>query len=1052
MKEFQINTVKLRDIMPQIVDAVPVGVIQLGLDSKIQYVNSTFSKLPGYNSIKILQYGFLRYLIFEEFEIEPLLYPDNSLIQDLYPSLKFMTTENGFINLYLKWNKIFNDDNNIVGVCATITSSCSFFEDKKNDNDERELFETRLLTKNSKSLKFSGILRQSLKEKEHIQKLLIKSEVRLGAIFELSTNTMLITEDSGKILMTNLSAAEMLDIDKNELTHSSINEILIVGEYSKYHNLIQIGKHIPVTVSYKMIQNFNEFCSVLFITKRNDYSSAKISHTISLNAEFDPLFEHSPQATLVYSEDNIIYTNNAFTKLLAIDSSDKLIGKRYSEIIISHNTEAGSSDSADNRHRKIKNICLDEEKVLEVFVTEYPFVLNNKQYNVSLFELIEEKEPDSSKFLQLAQVVEQTNDLVSVTDKNGLLEYVNSAFEKFLGYSREELIGKPSSIFKSGKHDDKFYKDLWETINSGNVFFAEFYNKKKSGQIYLEAKTISPIRNESGVVTHFVSTGKDISELKKIQSALYTTGLHLRSLLKNIHDVIFYLDSNWEIKYVNQSISSSLFFKQNELINKPIAQFMRQECVDDLKNLINQCGADNQRTNPGEIIFVSKYGLSVYFEIRVTTVSTKSNQLKIILVARDISERKKTEKEILNYKEHLEELVEQRTNQYLEVQKELIQEVNWRKEAEEELRVKEERLQLAVEASEEGLWDLNIETNTIYSNEIFQKMIGILKSDAPGLSFDEYKNKIYEKDISKYLAEFEKHLNGITSKFCIEHRIKDTAGKVKWVISKGMVVLRDSENNPLRFIGKIEDISLRKKSESLMKKAYAKEKELANIKSRFVSMVSHEFRTPLATLLSSAEILEYYQTQISESERTGHFRKIEKSVEYLASMLNDVITINKGDLNKIDVCEEEFDVIEFCRQLITEVKAKHVSSTIRFVSDVENKLVKTDKKLLRQIIVNLLNNAVAYNINDNDIKFSVLFNNEQLIMKFRDNGVGISAGDQKELFTPFFRGSNVKNISGTGLGLAIVKKAIDLLKGSILVKSKINRGTLFIVKIFLNKP
>ncbi|NCP88483.1 PAS domain S-box protein, partial [bacterium] len=453
-----------------------------------------------------------------------------------------MTTENGFINLYLKWNKIFNDDNNIVGVCATITSSCSFFEDKKNDNDERELFETRLLTKNSKSLKFSGILRQSLKEKEHIQKLLIKSEVRLGAIFELSTNTMLITEDSGKILMTNLSAAEMLDIDKNELTHSSINEILIVGEYSKYHNLIQIGKHIPVTVSYKMIQNFNEFCSVLFITKRNDYSSAKISHTISLNAEFDPLFEHSPQATLVYSEDNIIYTNNAFTKLLAIDSSDKLIGKRYSEIIISHNTEAGSSDSADNRHRKIKNICLDEEKVLEVFVTEYPFVLNNKQYNVSLFELIEEKEPDSSKFLQLAQVVEQTNDLVSVTDKNGLLEYVNSAFEKFLGYSREELIGKPSSIFKSGKHDDKFYKDLWETINSGNVFFAEFYNKKKSGQIYLEAKTISPIRNESGVVTHFVSTGKDISELKKIQSALYTTGLHLRSLLKNIHDVIFYLD------------------------------------------------------------------------------------------------------------------------------------------------------------------------------------------------------------------------------------------------------------------------------------------------------------------------------------------------------------------------------------------------------------------------------------------------------------------------------------------------------------------------------
>lgn len=525
------------------------------------------------------------------------------------------------------------------------------------------------------------------------------------------------------------------------------------------------------------------------------------------------------------------------------------------------------------------------------------------------------------KFAQLQQIVEQTDDLVSVTNKDGLFEYVNPAFEKFTGYSRNEAIGKKSSLLKSGKHDQTFYEDLWKTVNSGKAFFGEFYNKKKSGEIYIEAKTINPIRDENGDISYFVSTGKDITK-----------------------------------------------WKENEI-------------------------------------------------------------------------------QLLKYKDHLEELVEKRTEEYKAVQTELMHEVSWRKEAEEELRIKEERLQLAVEASEVGLWDLNLVTNKIYSNKIFQDLLGLIKTDEEGLSFDSFIDSIYEKDRKKFLNEYERHLKNITPVFNVEHRIRKSNGDIKWVVTKGKVAARDKDANPLRFLGKVEDISLRKQSELLIRKAFLKAKELADIKSRFVSMVSHEFRTPLATILSSAEVIEFYFSQLSENERYNHFRKIDKSIEYLSSLLNDIVTINKGDLNKIPVNSEDFELIEYCRQLIAETKLNNPNSNIKFISDAGSIPVKSDKKILRQIIINLLNNAVKYSRSGDEILFEIIYCDEFVEMKFTDKGIGIMSGDQDKLFEPFFRGSNAGATPGTGLGLSIVKRSIELLKGEIALNSKINSGTTFTVKI-----
>ncbi len=137
-----------------------------------------------------------------------------------------------------------------------------------------------------------------------------------------------------------------------------------------------------------------------------------------------------------------------------------------------------------------------------------------------LDRIVAERERLENQLRKLSSVTEQTDDSVVITDKNGVIEYVNPAFERKTGYSKEEAIGRTPRIVKSGKQGEDFYKQLWETILRGEVFRGVLINKKKSGAFYDEEKTITPLRDSEGVITHYVSTGKDITERKEMEEEL----------------------------------------------------------------------------------------------------------------------------------------------------------------------------------------------------------------------------------------------------------------------------------------------------------------------------------------------------------------------------------------------------------------------------------------------------------------------------------------------------------------------------------------------------
>lgn len=228
-------------------------------------------------------------------------------------------------------------------------------------------------------------------------------------------------------------------------------------------------------------------------------------------------------------------------------------------------------------------------------------------------------------------------------------------------------------------------------------------------------------------------------------------------------------------------------------------------------------------------------------------------------------------------------------------------------------------------------------------------------------------------------------------------------------------------------------------------KALNKEKELSDLKSRFVSMASHEFRTPLSTILSSASLVAKYTEGDEQEKRDKHIQRIKSSVSNLTDILNEFLSLGKIEDGKITANFAEFNIREMAKAVCNEIqgiakKGQQISYTHE-----GDEMVKLDPTLLRNVFINLLSNAIKFTPEGGAISLSSIINKDGVCIRIKDNGIGISPDDQEHLFERFFRGANVTNIQGTGLGLHIVGKYIELMEGQINFNSKLENGTEFII-------
>ncbi len=278
-----------------------------------------------------------------------------------------------------------------------------------------------------------------------------------------------------------------------------------------------------------------------------------------------------------------------------------------------------------------------------------------------------------------------------------------------------------------------------------------------------------------------------------------------------------------------------------------------------------------------------------------------------------------------------------------------------------------------------------------------------------------------------------------------ECRLRNRQGRVSTMLASGVIIEFDGVDH---FLAMMVDISQRKQAEAELHKTLAREMELGELKSNFVSMVSHEFRTPLGIIQSSAELLRDFYQKMPPGERNEHLESITRNTRRMAGMMEEILVLSRLDAGKLDFQPGVLDLVGFCRRMVDEVlSATNRRCLIELSLTSVPPEAKTDERLLGHIFTNLLSNAVKYSEPGATVVFAVERDGADAVCAVRDRGIGISAEDQEHLFKAFHRGGNVGTRPGTGLGLLLVKRCVDLHRGSVQLVSTLGEGTRVTVRL-----
>jgi PAS domain S-box-containing protein len=339
----------------------------------------------------------------------------------------------------------------------------------------------------------------------------------------------------------------------------------------------------------------------------------------------------------------------------------------------------------------------------------------------------------------------------------------------------------------------------------------------------------------------------------------------------------------------------------------------------------------------------------------------------------------------------------------------------------------------------------------VYVNQAFCRMMGYTPEEVIGKTPRILQGPKTSVDILQSIREALKVWKPVLAELINYH--KD--GSEVWV-ELSIFPVEDRTGRYKYWVGIQRDITNRKQAEAEVQKALAKERELSELKSRFVSTTSHEFRTPLSTILSSADLLEFYAGRCTPEKQHEHIHRIQVAALNMNELLNDILVIERAEAHKLQFDPVDLDLRAFCQGLVNELRlndhgAHPLSFTVQRHDGIADPTapigVHMDEKLIRQILGNLLSNALKYSPIGLPVDCRLRCSDSEVTIEVHDQGIGVRPEDVERLFEAFHRGTNVGAISGNGLGLAIVKQSVEAHQGEIAVQSLIGKGTIMRVRL-----
>ncbi len=659
---------------------------------------------------------------------------------------------------------------------------------------------------------------------------------------------------------------------------------------------------------------------------------------------------------------------------------------------------------------------------------------------------------------RLNAIFDNAQEGMIVTNKAGEIVMMNSHAEFLFGYTQNELIGK--SV------DKLLPKELRVRHKTHRDRYIEFPINRQMG----ESKELQALRKDGSHFPVEISLGNftiddnlhtiafiiDITRRKAAEKILMKEK-GLTQMYFDIAPVIFLiLDINGCVKRINRFGCKVLGYAEAELLGKNwFDTVLPNEEKVSVKAVFDQILASNLIESHDNFVH-AKDGQPILIRWKNEIIKDESGKLVSILSAgEDITEIKKKEKliqdhyrEIQALNEELEGRVKKRTSELTTTLKrleksnlELEGEILQRKEFERKLEDRQKLYGIMAHRFPKGIIGiLDKDLRYILVDGAELKHLDLSTESLMGQRiFDD----LYPQANEEAEAKLKMAFDGDTINF--EMVVDDKP----YIINA--VPLPDANDVVSEILVVIINNSDVKRMEEDLRRNLEKEKELNELKSRFVTMASHEFRTPLSTILSSVFLLEKYEGREFDEKKYKHIERIKKTIYNLTEILNDFLSLGKFEEGKIHVSSEPVDIENLIADVIKEMtEVRKAEQTISYTHQ-GNPIIYSDKILLRNIIVNLLFNSIKYSAAGSKIEIISNTADGVFSMHVSDNGIGIPEESQPHIFNRFYRAGNANNVQGTGLGLHLVKKYTELLNGEVSFKSKAGVGTTFTINLKLEE-